>query len=1030
MNVQTQKKSMTWALVLALLLLNSFSAFAQQVTGSVKDTQGEPLIGVSIVEQGTNNGAVTDVNGNFAIRVAQGKTLQVSYIGYQTQQVAVRGQRLDIVMQEENTTLNEVVVVGYGTMRRKDVTSSITTVQAKDLNQGVFNDPASMLQGKVAGLTVTTSGDPSGTPSITLRGASSLREGEAMQPYYVIDGIPGVDISMVAPDDIESIDVLRDASATAIYGSKAANGVIIITTKSGQEGKTNVTYNTYVALDNVLKTLDMASASQLRASGLIGTEQDGGGDTDWQDEVLRTGFSHNHNVSISGGNKKTKYMASINYMNRQGVVEGTGMNRVNARTLLTTSILKDRLEISVGLNAMQGKFKGVPMNNRTGVYQGDKVLAGTDTGKSVLDAMNYYSPTNPIRNSDGSWYDSPVGSNNYNPLSMIHEDGNQSEWRRIQYITKASLKIVDGLVWNANYSYDSGQNTFNWYHTHQTQIEKGYNGRAHRETNMRYNQTFETYGNFDKTFNKVHKLGLMAGYSWEERTSNDGFGVTVNDFYNDVTRFWNLRFANNIYGITDVTGKSKQTIRNISFYGRANYSFASRYILQATIRRDGSSVFGKDNRWGTFPSVSAAWNIAEESFMKNQNVFEQLKLRLGYGVSGNAMGFGAYDAIATYGLNTNSFEYVNSDGASRTMYGIEAQNNANPDLKWERTAMFNVGLDFAFLGGRLNGSLEYYHKKTSDLIWNYTVSTNIYPVDWIRANVGDITNQGVELTLNAIPVKTDNFQWQTTINLSHNNNKVNKLSNATFSVDYVDQGDANIGGFSSNGNTQRIMEGEPLGTFWTFQHAGYDANGNSVFFVHDIESHKAADESGNMVVQADTYQDANGQWVTSNPKDGDKTKVGNAQPKLVYGWNNTLTYRNWNLTAFFQGVLGNKILNATRAHYSFQGHLAGGKNVLADVVGDKQWQADANAHIPSDKYLENGSYLRLSSLSLGYTFRNLAGWAQSIQLYATCNNLFTITGYDGIDPEVNLGGLTPGIDYRDSFYPHTRSFIFGAKINF
>ena len=497
MNVQTQKRGKTWVVVLALLLLNSFSAFAQQVTGSVRDTQGEPLIGVSILEQGTNNGTVTDVNGNFAIRVAQGKTLQVSYIGYTTQQVAVRGQRLDIVMQEENTALNEVVVVGYGTMRRKDVTSSITTVQAKDLNQGVFTDPASMLQGKVAGLTVTTSGDPSGTPSITLRGASSLREGEAMQPYYVIDGIPGVDISMVAPDDIESIDVLRDASATAIYGSKAANGVIIITTKSGQEGKTNVSYNGYVAFDKVLNTLDMASASELRASGLVGTEQDGGANTKWQDEVLRTGLSHNHNVSISGGNQKTKYMASVNYMNRQGTVRGTGMNRVNARTLLSSKILKDRLEVSFGVNAMQGKFKGVPFG---------------DDGMSVLDAMNYYSPTNPIYNTNGGWYESYVGSQNYNPLSLINEDANQNEWRRIQYIAKGALTIMKGLVWNANYSYDSGQNTYGWYQTHQTQMEKGFDGRAHRETGMRHNQTFETYGNYDVTLAKVHKLGLMAGY--------------------------------------------------------------------------------------------------------------------------------------------------------------------------------------------------------------------------------------------------------------------------------------------------------------------------------------------------------------------------------------------------------------------------------------------------------------------------------------------------------------------------------------
>ena len=1004
------------ALFFVFFLFCSTVMVAQnKVSGIVQDATGEPLIGVSILEVGTNNGTVTDIDGKFSLTVNRGAKISFSYVGYTPQTLAATNS-MTVVMQEDSKLLNEVVVVGYGTMRRKDVTSSITTVKSEDLNKGVFTDPASMLQGKVAGLTVTTSGDPSGTPSITLRGASSLRTGDAMQPYYVIDGIPGVDISMVAPDDIESIDVLRDASATAIYGSKAANGVIIITTKSGQEGKTNVTYNGYVAFDNVLKTLDMASASQLRSSGLIGAEQDGGGDTDWQDEVLRTGFSHNHNVSISGGNAKTKYMGSVNYMNREGVVRGTGMNRVNARSLLTTKILKDRLELSVGLNAMQGKHKGVPMSGG----------GSSNSGKSVLDAMNYYSPTNPVKNADGTWYESFVGSANYNPLSMIYEDGNENEWKRLQFITKASMKIVEGLVWHANYSYDSGQNTYSWYQTHQTQMEKGYNGRAHRDTYLRHNQTFETYGNYDVSLNKVHKLGLMAGYSWEERTNGDGFGVTVNNFYNDVTGFWNLRYANNINGITDVTGSSKATIRNISFYGRANYSFNSRYMLQATIRRDGSSVFGADHKWGTFPSVSAAWNITEEDFMKNQSVFDQLKLRVGYGVSGNAMGFGAYDAIATYGLNSNSFEYILPDGTKYTMYGIEAQNNPNPDLKWERTSMLNIGLDFAFLGGRINGSIEYYNKKTSDLIWNYAVSTSVYPLNWIRANVGDITNNGVEFTINAIPVKTKDFQWQTTLNLSHNRNTVDKLSNSTYSVDYVDYGNPNIGGIASNADVQRIMEGEPLGTFWTYRHAGYDTNGNSVFYVGDLEKHK----DGEGKIQPDTYQDADGNWVTSNPGYDDKANCGNAQPKLVYGWSNTLNYKNWSLTAFFQGVLGNKILNATKAHYSFQGHLAGGKNVLAEMVNDKKWQADANAHIPGDNYIENGSYLRLSTLTLGYTFKELGGWAQSMQLYATCNNLLTITGYSGIDPEVNLGGLDPGIDYRETFYPHTRSFIIGAKINF
>ena len=974
----------------ASLLLCSTAAMAQsQKSGVIKDANGEPLIGVTVLEQGTSNGTVTDVNGRYTLKTTKPNAkLKVSYIGYESQ-VITPGQ--SVTLSANDATLNEVVVVGYGTMRRKDVTSSITTVNAKDLDKGVYTDPAQMLQGKVAGLVISSTGDPNGSSSITLRGSSSLREGEAMQPYYVIDGIPGMDISMVAPDDIESIDVLRDATATAIYGSKAANGVIIITTKKGTEGKTNVSYNGYVAFDNALKTLDMASAAELRASGEV--VEDEGANTDWQDEVLRTGVSHNHNLSISGGNKQTKYIASLNYIDHDGVIRGTEMNRVNGRALITTKVLKDRLTLSAGINAMRGVHKGVPVGQR---------------GESVLDAMNYYSPTNPVRNEDGSWFKSDIGSQNYNPLSMINEDSNEFEWRRMQYIGKASLNIIDGLVLNANYSYNSKQKVYSYYNSSLSQLPYGgTKGKAHRDTRLGHDQTFETYLNYDLTLAKVHKLSLMAGYSWEERVNNDGFGVSVYNFYNDQLGFKNLAYGNFINGMSDVDSGVEEIVRNISFYGRANYSYDGKYLLQATVRRDGSSVFGANNRWGTFPSVSAAWNIAEESFMKD-GIFDQLKLRAGYGVSGNALGFGAYSAYTLFGLNSGSSFTYNGVTYSK----IEATQNGNKDLKWETTKMFNVGVDFAFLDSRLSGSIEFYSKKTSDLIWSYDVSTNIYPVGYMNANVGDITNTGIELTVNAVPVKTKDFTWQTTVNLAHNKNKVDKLSNKKFSVDYKDWGDPNIGGISSNGEVERIKEGESLGTFWTYEWAGYNDHGQSTYYVHDATTGERTGE------------------VTTTPEKKDKTKVGCALPKVTYGWNNTLTYKKWALTAFFQGNIGNKIMNATRAHYSNKALLSAGKNVLADALKDKYFTSDNTYYYPSDRYLENGSFFRLSTLSLAYTFDNLDGWLKSVQVYGTAKNVFTITGYKGLDPDINLGGLEPGLDKRETFYPHTRSFILGVKVNF
>ena len=978
----------------AMFFVSTVMLAQNKVSGTVLDATGEPLIGVSVLEAGTSNGVVTDFNGNFTLTVKQGAQLAFSYVGY-TSQTLTAANGMKVTLQEDNTVLNEVVVVGYGTMRRKDVTSSITTVQAKDLNKGVFSDPASMLQGKVAGLTVTTSGDPNGTPSITLRGASSLRDGAAMQPYYVIDGIPGVDISMVAPDDIESIDVLRDATATAIYGSKAANGVIIITTKSGgKTERTNVSYNGYVAFDKIAKKLDIASASDIRSyvsKNGLDYAYDKSGNTDWQDEVLRTGVSHNHNVAINGGSAKTKYMASINYMNRQGVIDGSNMYRANVRSLISSKILKERLEISLGLNAMYGKHVGVPMG---------------DTGASVLDAMNYFNPTIPVK-TDGKW-STGDGSANYNPVSMINEDTSETIWKRNQIVAKATLNIIDGLNWNANYSFNNYQSTYSAYHSHDTQLVpyNAYNGDATRNTYFGKDQTFETYVNYDQTFAKVHKLALMAGYTWEEKENNDGFGLTVHNFFDDYLKWNQLTYAGTIDGMPAVQSGTKETIRNISFYGRVSYSYNSRYMLQATIRRDGSSVFGKDHRWGTFPSISAAWNITEEPFMANQKVFDNLKLRLGYGVSGNALGFGAYSAVATYGATGSTFVY---GGNSWAILG--ATKLANPDLKWETTGMFNVGIDYAFLNNRINGSIEFYNKKTKDLIWNYPVSTVIYPFDNIAANVGEITNKGVEFTINFDAIRTKDFNWMTTLNLSHNSNKVNKLSNDKFEVGYFTQGDPMVAGVSANGYSQRVMEGEPLGTFYLHAFAGYGEDGKATYYVFD--------ENGNRTNE-----------TTSAPDDRrDRYIAGNAQPKLNLGWNNTFSYKNWSLTMFFTGVFGNKIYNGSRAHYTAPDFFAGGKNVLKEFITDRSVN-DNLSNIPSDRYLEKGDYFRLQTLSLGYTFDKLDDWLQSLQLYATCNNVFTITGYKGLDPEVNMGGLSPGVDYRWSNYPHTRTIMVGIRANF
>lgn len=546
-----------FALFMALFLMNVSWAFAQlTVTGHVKSTSGDPLIGVNVVEKGTTNGTVTDMDGNFSLRVEKGKTLVFSYIGFLSQENVVRGNRMNITLKEDTETLDEVVVIGYGSMQRKDVTSSITTVKAEDMNVGVITTPAQMLQGKVPGLTIANTSDPNGSASISLRGASSLRTGEAMEPYYVVDGVPGVSISLVAPEDIESIDVLRDASATAIYGSKAANGVIIITTKKGKkDGRTSVSYSGYVAWDRTLKTLDMMTADELLSYAKTNNitqlndyyNVDNPANTNWQDEVLRTGFSHNHNVSINGGNEKTNYSASLNFQDREGVVRGTNMDRLNARTFVQTKALNNRLELALSLNASI-------RNSSTGP---------TDIqGRSVLDAMYYYNPLVPVKNEDGTWYRNLNISQNYNPLSMINEDRYDTKEKLLQGTAQATLHIIDGLDWNLNLSYQNQQYIYNIYNTTQTQLPSviSKHGQADRSTTENIRKQMETYLNWNHTFADAHKVGIMLGYSWEQADNNDGFGLRVYNFYNDDLTYHNLGMANNI-DINDVISNNLSTLR-------------------------------------------------------------------------------------------------------------------------------------------------------------------------------------------------------------------------------------------------------------------------------------------------------------------------------------------------------------------------------------------------------------------------------------------------------------------------------------
>ena len=991
---QLKRSTATLGIVILLILKTAVSMAQSEIKGTVTDVNGNGLPGVTVAKKGVTGGTMSDGSGNFTLRdVAQGDVVVFRYVGYNTLEVTYTGGAMRVQMQEDEKVLDEVIVVGYGSMAKKDVTSSITSIKAEDFNQGVFSNPAQLLQGKVPGLSISSNNsNPNASPSVILRGSSTLRSGAASEPFYVIDGVPGASLNLVAPDDIVSIDVLRDASATAIYGSKAANGVIIVTTKRGKAGQATVSYNGFVSFDKVAKRMKMMDADQYRRFVLengfsLDPYDDLGKNTNWQDEVERTGVSTNHNISVNGGNEKTRYTTSVNYISNNGVIKGTGMERFVGRGFLETSALNDKLNLAFNINASMTDRNDVPAQGQ---------------GLSVYDAMYYYLPMSPVKRDDGSWFEYPQRSQYANPVSLIEESTITNKTKLLQGHAKVGYQILPSLRYNLDLSYQNTQYNYSDFFTSKSMMAAGMNGKTTRSGVESDRTVMETNLAYDKTFEGKHKVGALVGYSWEESNDNNGFQLTTYNFYSDDLGYYNPGMANNI-DLNGFGGYQLSTLRMISLYSRVNYSFDSKYLFQATVRRDGSSAFGANNRWATFPSVSAAWRLSEESFIKDMGVFDDLKFRVGYGVSGNSLGFDVFTATQLYGATG---WFTNSEGNMvRTLGAIR---NSNPNLKWERTSMLNIGIDFGILKNRLSGTLEFYDKNTTDLIYDYPVSTTKYLYGWMTANVGSINNKGVEFSLNAIPVRTNNFVWNSGFNISRNKNVVTSISNDEFSVNFLNL--ANLDGAGQSGATQvRVMEGSPIGQFYTWEWAGYNENGVSTYFERDAAT---GEKTGNKV---------------TNPQDKDRTATGSAQPKFIMGWNNGVTYKKLSANATFQGVFGHKILNGTRARNSNLVGNAGNKNILASVL-ETEKVTDFNAHFLSDRYLEKGDYLRLAQLSLAYNIGSLGGQIKNVRLYTTVNNAFVLTKYKGVDPEVNLGGLTPGIDNRQT-YPRTRTFMFGINLN-
>lgn len=974
-------------LLLSALLMMCTFAFAQQgtVTGKVIDDLGEPVIGANVIVKGTTTGVITDVDGNFSLKVNDIKKniLVISFVGYNTVEEPLRGRtKVGIKLESSVINLGEVVAIGYGTQTRRQITGSVANVSEEQFNKGLTRDASDLLQGKVAGLTITSgSGDVTRGSQIRLRGTSTLQNDQG--PMIVIDGVPGGDMSTVAPDDIESISVLKDASSAAIYGSRAAGGVILITTKRGSGSKTQVSYNGYVTIDNVANKPDLLNAQEWRdANKQLGNDisvfDKYNADTDWFDEILRTGFSQSHSLSLSGGSSKSNYRASYTFMDRNGISRDNSMTRHNFRFQFQQRAINDRLRISLTGSASLTDMSMPNGTNFIHAYVMSPVLPVYNPDGTYMTAFNAeYDQGNPVQNMELNYRNR---SNNY-----FYGQGD------IQF------EIIEGL--NAKVSLYKSRNAgdYSRWDDPRTSIGLGDNGLAQRSSNTSNRELMEWTLDYDKTFNEVHKVNALLGYSWENNEFASQYAQVTNFAVTSMGAD-NLQTGNTLK-IGNVTS-GRNAYKMISMFARANYSYGERYMITATLRRDGSSKFGADHKWGIFPSASAAWGISQEAFMEDVKWVSDLKLRAGWGVTGNQDGLTPYKSLELYQASGTYF----NNGAFLTAFAVSQ--NANPDLKWEETSMFNVGLDFQLFKGRLNGTIEYYSKQTKDMLYNYSVPTPTYVYGTIAANVGDMSNKGIEVALNFDAIRTKNFRWTTALNLSHNKNKITKLSNDLYSTDRVYVGDPWIRGAS--GVTSHVVEeGYPVGQFFMLKCNGISEDGK--FILEDLNK--------------------DGQIT-----DDDRTYCGDAQPDLTFGWNNTFSWKNWDASFFIRGTIGNKVLNNPVAAYGNNTYISG-----TNAMKNENLLKMSESSRVCSYYIEDASFARLDNMSIGYTFntKNI-NWLQKARVYAAAQNLFVITGYKGLDPEVEIfrgdasdsnAGLDPGIEPRN-YFPKARSFTFGVNLTF
>ena len=976
------------AFSVAVALLISLGAFAQDVvTGKVTDAaDGSGIPGVSVAVKGTTRGAQTDANGTYKVNAGSNATLVFSFVGYASKEVAVGSKSVvNVSLAADNKSLEEVVVVGYGTQKRKEISGTVTSLGSRDFNAGVVTNPLAAAQGKVAGLVITqSSGDPNARPTVRLRGTGSLNAGS--EPLYVIDGVIGAPIENIAPEDILSMDVLRDASSAAIYGSRGANGVILINTKRGKSGTPSVDYSAYVGSESISQRPQLLNGAEFRAAAAKYGQKfdDLGANTDWLGVITQTAMTQNHNVGVSGGSENVSYRASVGYLDQTGTLKGSGKDRLTGRLNLDAKALDGKLAMKVNMSASQ-------TNNQF-----------TDN-RAVGFAMNMR-PTDPVYNADGTYFQIPGTFANFNPLATIESKSNKQRLHDFLFNASAGYTILEGLVFNVSGTLrtQTADGSYFAKSTPGNLLATVGGNAANRQLNSITDKQLETTLNYSKKLNDVSTLNVLAGYTYQDVVA-DGFSAGNNNFLTDAFEANNLGSGLGIRTNPSLLGSYKNEYKLVSFLARAQYSLLNKYFATVNVRRDGSTKFGDNNKWGIFPSVSVGWALSEEAFLKGNSTIDNLKLRVSWGQTGNSEGIRPLLSKSFYGASGSYF-----DGAANDFLpAYSIQSNPNPNLKWEINENYGGGIDFSLFKGKLTGNLDVYTRTTKDLLYTVNVPQEkgyVYPT--MLANIGSMKNQGVELSLTYQILENKDWNIATTLAASFNKNEIVSLKNDSFAAPDQVFLSTSLGSFirgTSAVNFSVLQAGHPVGEFYGAKIAKIE-NGKYVF------------------------QDLNGDG-TVDPNAADRTYIGNPNPTFVGGLTTNIRYKAFDLQFQLTSQLGAKIVNTNNLLLGRQdGRLAESgalKSALTSIINDERT-------IPMDYYVESGDFLRINNASFGYTLP-VKGVFKRARIYVAGNNLAVFTKYTGVDPEISqnlaIGSAAPGIDVRETYYK-TRAITAGVNLSF